>query len=301
MTGVNDSCPHFLAIEIGGSKLQLCAGTAAGAILDRRRFVVDRDRGADGIRDHIAGTLPELLDRWKPHAIGVGYGGPVNWKTGHIGKSYHISGWNGYPLGPWLDELGNVPAFVDNDANVAALGEAKCGAGIGCDPVFYITLGSGVGGGLVSEGRIYHGAPPGEMEFGHLRLRDPNRILEEDCSGWSLDKIVHAKMGGDARTLAVALEKHDATARGVLAEYAENLAAALGVAVQLLHPEAVILGGGVSLIGEPLRAAVEMALPKYIMDVFHPGPPIRLAALKEDAVPCGALVLAADRLRGLTS
>src|ERR1700679_3140222 len=111
-----DSSSHFLAIEIGGSKLQVCAGTAAGEILTRRRFNVDRIRGAEGTREHIAGTLPELLDRWKPRAIGVGYGGPVDWKSGHIGKSYHISGWNGYPLGPWLHELCEVPAFVDNDA-----------------------------------------------------------------------------------------------------------------------------------------------------------------------------------------
>jgi glucokinase len=298
MNSAIDSSFHFLAIEIGGTKLQLCAGTGTGRILDRRRFAVDRERGAEGIRAQIRATLPELIERWKPTAVGVGYGGPVHWKTGRIGKSYHITGWSDFPLGEWLSEISGLPAFVDNDANVAALGEARCGAGVGRNPAFYVTLGSGVGGGLIVNDAIYHGAPPGEMEIGHLRLGNPNRIVEDDCSGWSLDKIVLAKMNGDARSLADALNENNAIAQAILAAYVDHLAAALGCAVQLLHPEIIILGGGVSLIGEPLRGEVAAVLPKYIMDVYHPGPPIALTALKEDAVPCGALILAADRMKG---
>jgi len=304
--------PHFVAIEIGGTKLQLCAGTADGSILDRRRFLVNRERGAEGMREQIALAVPELVAKWRPAAIGVGYGGPVDWRTGRIWRSYHISGWSDFPLGDWLREQTGLPVFADNDSNLATLGEAKCGAGKGMSPVFYTNMGSGVGGGLVVDGRIYHGAPPGEMEFGHLRLHGPERILEDDCSGWSLDcairvavenasesmlaQLVAADPGGEARQLAPALQAGDELAQSLLATMAGHFTQALGVVVQLLHPEVIVIGGGVSLLGEPLRAAVVKGLPSFIMDVFHPGPQVRLAGLREDSVPVGALLMAADRL-----
>ena len=166
----SSSASRLLAIEIGGTKLQLVVGTREGVILERRRFTVESFRGAGGIRECIAAALPELVKQWTPLAIGVGYGGPVNWRTGRIVKSYHLSGWNDFPLAEWLRDLSGLPVFVENDGNVAALGEALHGAGRGCDPVFYVTTGSGVGGGLACEGRIFHGFTPGEAEIGHLLL-----------------------------------------------------------------------------------------------------------------------------------
>jgi glucokinase len=303
--------PHFVAIEIGGTKLQLCAGTGDGQILDRRRFLVDRARGAEGIREQIAQAVPELVAQWRPAAIGVGYGGPIDWRTGRIWRSYHISGWSDFPFGDWLHGQTGLPVFVENDSNLATLGEAISGAGKDMNPVFYTNMGSGVGGGLVVDGRIYHGAPPGEMEFGHLRLHGPERILEDDCAGWSLDRTIQAAVkqapdsklaqlvaadpGCEARHLAPALEAGDPLAQSLLATQAGHLANALGVVVQLLHPEVIVIGGGVSLLGEPLRAAVAERLPTFIMDVFHPGPQVRLAGLREDSVPVGALIMAADR------
>jgi glucokinase len=306
------TAPHYIAVEIGGTKLQLCVGTPDGNIVDRLRFQVDRARGAEGIREQIAKAVPELAAKWQPVAIGIGYGGPVDWRTGRIWRSYHIAGWSDFPLGDWLREQSGLPVFVDNDSNLATLGEAICGAGKGMNPVFYTNMGSGVGGGLAVNGRIYHGAPPGEMEFGHMRLQHPGRIVEDDCSGWSLDRkirtavegvpqsklaqLVGTETGGEARHLSAALEAGDALAHTLLTSQADHLAKALGVVVQLLHPEVVVIGGGVSLVGEPLRAAVAARLPQYIMDVFHPGPQVRLAGLKEDSVPVGALLMAADRL-----
>src|SRR5205085_6629816 len=120
-----------------------------------------------------------------------------------------------------LLELTGLPVFVDNDANVAALGEATHGAGIAVNPVFYVTLGSGVGGGLVVDGRIYHGAKPGEAEIGHVRLDRGGTTLESRCSGWAVDrkireararnassilyKLIGAASAGEARFLAPAL------------------------------------------------------------------------------------------------
>ena len=304
---------HLLAIEIGGSKLQVIAGDETGRILDRRRFTVERARGGEGIREQIAAALPELIAQWQPRAIGVGYGGPVDWKTGRIAKSYHIEGWSDFPLGEWLASISQLPSFVENDANVAALGEALHGAGVGFDPVLWVNLGSGVGGGLVTGGRLYHGAVPGEIEIGHLRLDRDGSIVEDRCSGWNIDrrilkeiaaqpdaplaKLVAANEPGcEARHLGPAIAQGDALAQTILDDALGSLAFALSHAVQLLHPQIIVVGGGLSLIGEPVRVSLEKALPHFIMDAFLPGPKIALAALREDAVPTGALALAALRL-----
>jgi glucokinase len=305
---------HFLAIEIGGSKLQVCAGTEDGQIVDRRRFTVDRAAGGEGIRAQIAAALPELIQHWEPAAIGVGYGGPVDWRTGRIACSHHVAGWEDFPLGEWLEDLCDRPAFVENDANVAALGEAFLGAGQGASPVFWVNCGSGVGGGLVVAGHIYHGATPGEMEIGHLRLDREGTIVEDRCAGWGVDRAIRERVatapetplarfvaasksvGGEARFLTPALAENCPLADRILTRAMEDLAFALSHVVQLLHPEVIVVGGGLHLIGEPLRERLAAALPRWVMGAFAPGPRIALAALGENSVPTGALILAEQRL-----
>jgi glucokinase len=304
----------FIGIEIGGTKLQLVLGTEAGKIVQRRKLEVEPAGGAEGIRGQIRQTLPELMRLGQVQAIGVGFGGPVDWRTGKICRSHQIEGWSEFDLGSWLRQLAGVPVAVDNDANVGALGEAGHGAGLGFDPVFYITLGSGVGGGLVTDGQIYHGAAPGESEIGHVRLDRQGTIVEARCSGWAVDARIRAlngqapkgvlarlaggRKGGEARHLAAALEQGDAAARQILRETAEDLAFGLSHVVHLCHPQIIVMGGGLSRVGEPLRAAVAGALPRFIMKVFMPGPRLALAALGEDAVPAGALTLAKGEGRG---
>lgn len=299
---------RVLGIEIGGTKLQIVAGDASGRILDRRRFQVDRAAGAEGIRRSIAGCVPGLCSTWKPAAIGVGFGGPVDRAAGAVACSHQVEGWSGFPFSSWVQELSGVPAVLDNDANVATLAEALLGAGRGENPVFYVTLGSGVGGGLVVDRRIYHGSTPGESEIGHLRLDRSGIIVEQRCSGWAVDRRIREAVArdpesllaqrtrgmtsGEARELAAAVAQGDALAVRILEETAADLAFALSHVTHLFHPGVIVLGGGLSLVGEPLRAAVERALPAFVMEVFHPGPRITLASLQEDAVPVGALLLA---------
>jgi glucokinase len=271
-------------------------------------LAVDRARGGAGIREQIQATLAELIPAAKPAAIGVGFGGPVDWQTGAICCSHQIEGWADFRFRDWLQSISGLPVRVDNDANTATLGEARHGAGVGFNPVFYTTLGSGVGGGLVVGGQIYHGASPGESEIGHVRLDRDGTLLESRCSGWAVDskirelkttatdsllvKLIGDSTGGEARHLAPALNKGDDVARRILNETADDLAFGLSHVVHLFHPEVIVLGGGLSLVGEPLRAAVENAVRRFTMEAFAPGPPIRLAALGEDAVPVGALELA---------
>jgi glucokinase len=301
----------YLGVEIGGAKLQIHAGNRRAQIVERIRFDVDPSAGGAGIRSQIERAIPELTRRLKPVAAGVGFGGPVDWKTGKVCRSYQVEGWSDYPLAAWLAELARTPVFVDNDANVAALGEARHGAGAGFDPVFYVTLGSGVGGGVVTDGMIYHGASPGESEIGHVRLDRAGTLVESRCSGWAVDAKLRAARAmapqsalarcigratrGEARILSAAVWEEDPVAKAILDEMAEDLAFGLSHVVHLFHPQIIVLGGGLALIGESLRAAVERQLPRFVMEAFAPGPIIALARLREDAVPVGALELAISR------
>lgn len=304
---------NYLGIEIGGTKLQIVAGDRSGRIMRRWRAGIDRAAGGAGIRDQIRLGIAATRSGIGPVAIGVGFGGPIDWRTGRIARSHQIEGWENFELKPWLEQATGLPTATENDANTAALAEATVGAAAGADPVFYFNMGSGVGGGIVAGGQIYHGLPPGEAEFGHLRIDRGGATVESRCSGWAIDRrirsavtkqpsgvlaslVAHAQ-GGEARYLGAALEQGDAIARQILLELAGDLAFALSHVVHLLHPAMIVMGGGLSLIGEPLRSAVAEALPQNVMEAFHPVPPVKLAALGEDAVPVGALILASSLIR----
>ena len=300
----------FAGIEIGGTKLQIVRGDESGRIVARRRERVDLSRGGEGIRTQIQTALGALAGGTPFAGIGVGFGGPVDWQTGKIRTSHQVEGWDGFELTPWLREVSGCDAVaVDNDANVGALGECSARAERPTKgPLMYVTLGSGVGAGLCVDGRIYHGANPGECELGHIRLDRSGTTVESRCSGWAIDRRIReasrnnpasllsralsAEAGGEARALPEALSQRDSDALRIFGELSDDLAFALSHAIHLMHPATIVIGGGLSLLGEPLRQAVAERLPHYLMQAFQPGPAVELALLGEDAVPIGALCLA---------
>ena len=180
----------ILGVEIGGTKLQVVLGDEAGKIGERRKLAVDPAKGAAGIRQQIEKAVAELTRGRRILRAGVGFGGPVDWKTGRICARTTLRDGRNLIWRGWLSQVAGAPVVVENDANVAALGEALRGAGVGHNPVFYVTLGSGVGGGLAVEGRVYHGAKPGEAEIGHVRLDRSGTIVEGRCSGWAVDRRI---------------------------------------------------------------------------------------------------------------
>ena len=289
-------------------------GHANGTIVSAHQFKVDKNDGAVGIRNNIA----SVLDKQKAEniaAAGVGFGGPVNRFTGKIETSFHIEGWSGFAISDWLESIINVPVFIENDANVAALGEAVHGAGKGYQSVLYVTLGSGVGGGLVIDHQIFHGAIPGELEIGHLQMDRNGTTMQSVCSGWAVDekirasiaanpkgvlaKLAEGKTGSEAMFLIDALNTNDSHALEIFEQTTDDIAFGLSHAIHLLHPDVLVLGGGLSFWGEALLISVEMKLSKYLMKAFAPGPPIKLSLLKEKAVPVGCLVLCGQNIKTL--
>lgn len=301
----------FLGIEIGGTKLQLVVGNEHARILERFRFVVDADQGASGIQKQIRTAL-DKISLHSVSAIGIGFGGPVDHQTGRILTSYQIPGWGDFVLQDWLEKLTRIPVWLDNDANVAALGESLYGAGKDSQISFYVTMGSGVGAGIVVNNNIYHGARNSEAEFGHIRLDKSGMTVESSCSGWAVDEKIRNYVNqnpgslldrltkdyprAQARALVPALAQNDDAAIKILDATIDDLALGLSHVVHLVNPDTIILGGGLALIGEPLRRRVEQKLPPYLMDVLRPGPSIQLSSLKEDAVPVGALALAMNKI-----
>jgi glucokinase len=311
----------FLGIEIGGTKLQLGLGRGDGHIVALWRGTVNPAEGGEGIRKQIVAAVPELLakagtDRGALRGVGIGFGGPTDDATRTVIKSHHIHGWDGFPLADWVSDLVGVPAVLCNDADVAGLAEALFGAGKGLSPVFYMTIGSGIGGGLIIDGQIYRGVGRGAAEVGHLRPVYPHQghgeILEYWASGWGIGKraleeeglgaradVVRAAGGGSitGKAVAEAARRGDTFARRILDEAVQALAEGICSVIKLVCPRRVIIGGGVSLIGEEL---LFRPLRKYTYErgfaAFAGLTDIVPAALGEEVVVHGALALARQKL-----
>src|SRR6516162_5235071 len=197
----------YIGIEIGGTKLQLGVGDGDGVLAGLWRGTVDVAAGPDGIRCQIAAAVPELLasskvERSSLRGVGIGFGGPVDDATHTIIKSHQIEGWDGFPLADWISDLVELPAALGNDADVAGLAEALHGAGKGLSPIFYITVGSGIGGGFIIDGQIYRGVGRGAAEIGHMQVwwgEEGWLPLEYIASGWGMEqRVAYAiRSGGD--------------------------------------------------------------------------------------------------------
>ena len=320
VSGAGSLMPVALDIEIGGTKLQSAVVAADGRVLLRRSDRVDPAGGADRIRTVLAAQIAGIIDdavgnNLAIRAIGIGFGGPVNREQGVVATSFHVGGWSDFPLAAWVvgqveGALGPVSVVLENDSNAAALGEAIVGAGQGARVVVYSNAGSGIGSGLVIDGRLYRGRPSGEMELGHLRLIPGGGILEDTSSGWAIDARVCEAVAAEptgalahgaatatsappsARLLPAALAAGDATAQRILDAAAGPYAHALSHVVHLLNPDVIVLGGGVATIGEPWRGSVARQLDALLMTPLRPSPPVRLATLGEDVVPVGVALAA---------
>jgi len=312
----------YLGIEIGGTKLQL--GVSSGDGLEFaafRRVDVIATRGAAGIREQIADAARELIREHGVRRIGIGFGGPVDASRGVTTKSHQIDGWDDYPLVAWCQQTLRVPTVIGNDCDVATLAEARFGAARGKQSVFYVTVGTGVGGGCVIDGRLLGHGRPAVAEIGHLRpgldAVDARQTVESIASGRGIaatarqllarglptDATATAELlsvcGGDAEQLtalmiAEAARGGNAIALRALDRAVQTLGWALAQVITLVAPQVIVVGGGVSLIGDelffaPLRAATA----RYVFPPLAGSYEILPAQLGEQVVVYGAIALAA--------
>jgi glucokinase len=311
----------YLGIEIGGTKLQLGVGADDGVLRGLWRGAVDVAAGPEGIRRQIVAAVPELLaqagiERDRLLGVGIGFGGPVDDATRTVIKSHQIAGWDDFPLADWIAEVVGLPAALGNDADVAGLAEALHGAGKGLSPIFYITIGSGIGGGFIIDGEIYRGCGRGAAEIGHLSVGSRGYALEDLASGWAIERqttgrlkhnegqesvvlrTVHGEVSAiTAEHVAAAAAQSDIFALSVLDQTWRWLADGICHVITLLCPRRIVIGGGVSLMGEkllfePLRRLVAERVFKPFTGLTDIVP----ATLGEEVVVHGAIALARKRL-----
>jgi len=173
----------FVGIEIGGTKLQIAVGRGEGEPFRAFwRGAVEASQRAARIHQQMSEGIDRLLvqarlERHQIAGVGIGFGGPVDSVRGVVVTSHQVAGWEDFPLVSWFDKNFGWPAVLNNDADTAAYAESRFGAGKGFDPLLYVTVGSGIGGGLVCDGKIFRGNGAGALEIGHLHPGHRPRLV----------------------------------------------------------------------------------------------------------------------------
>ncbi|MFN7937239.1 MAG: ROK family protein [Bryobacteraceae bacterium] len=279
-----------LAIDIGGTKFSVAMFHGV-AMVRRESQATDREGGKEWMLQRIA----EIVAGWQdaPDVCGIGFGGPVDFASQKVTLSTHVGGWQSFDLPGWVREQFRVPVIMDNDANVGALGEGAFGAGKGCDPLFYMTLSTGIGGGIVGNGKVWRGADSYAGEIGHLTIRPDgpeclcgaHGCFERMCCGLWLERDY-------GRTAKDLVDDADFVAR-----YVVNLALGLKACVMLLNPARIVIGGGIAKAGEKLFGPLRAELRRQVTSWSRARLDVMPAALGDDSVLFGALELARKELK----
>lgn len=312
--------PIFLALDFGGTKLTAGIVPPDGQQwISKERVYTRPDLNADGELRLIRELGEKVLAGRQPIGIGISFGGPVDFAQQRVRRSDHVPGWQQVPLAAILSEQFEAPAIVDNDANMAALGEHVYGAGRDCQTLFYVTVSTGVGGGWILAGQVWRGARGMAGEIGHIvvdpagplclcgkrgcveRLasgpymaQDAVAMLADRPGEGEILRQMVAESGASGETVSRAAAAGDKIAQEILWRGAQALGRGLGNAVNLVDPERIILGGGVSRSGVTWWELVrKQARAVMLADMVNT--PIGPAGLGDDAPLWGA-VASAEKL-----
>jgi len=309
----------YIAVEIGGTKQQVALGSASGEIAQTLRGSVDPAGRAPAILAWIGEHVEQLLaevGREQVKGIGVGFGGPIDSSTGRVLVSHQVHGWEGFALKPWFEERFGIRTIVANDSNAAGWAEYCLGAGRGTRNFVYNNIGSGIGGALIVEGKLYDGQGLGAGEIGHTLVPDwtsatPGAVakLEDMCSGWAIERRIRqwrslttwsalARLcSGDPQRLTCAMlgeaaRQDDTAALSEIDRVAQGIAVALANVITLFSPERIAIGGGVGLMGEVLLGPLRRNVEHLAFAPYRGHYEIVPCALEEAVVLSGALLLA---------
>jgi glucokinase len=279
-----------LGIDIGGTKFS-AAVFDGKRMVERETHATDREGGRDWMLASLAQVIKALLGRYRFDSCGIGFGGPVDFERQRVILSTHVGGWADFDLVGHLTKLLGFVPTIDNDANAGALGEALYGAGRGHRPLFYLTLSTGIGGGLVANDTVYRGADSYAGEIGHLTVRPggpeclcgSRGCLERMCCGLWLER----DYGRPANELM-----HDPE---FVERYVVDLALGLKAAIMLLNPSRIVIGGGIAKAGDRLFVPLRQELARQITAWSRARMDVVPAELGDDSILWGAMALATRR------
>ena len=291
---------YAIGLDLGGTDLKAGLVSGRGEATHFLRLPARAGEHADAPLEVIAQAVAELRRAAAGPLAGIGLGCPgvIDPARGAlVGRTPHLPHWDALPLRALLTERLGENLVVENDANLAALAEHRVGAARGARVSLTITVGTGIGCGVIIEGRVLRGAQGGAGELGHLPMdgRFPCRCgvpgcVEPECSGSGL--VARAAEVGleapDAAAVFAAAGAGDPRARRLIERMTDRLGALIAVAVQLLDPEVVVIGGGVSNAGEALLAPLRAAVARYALGSLRDRVRIVGAALGERAGVVGA-------------
>jgi glucokinase len=319
----NDSPRFFGGIDLGATKILSLVVDAAGSLLAEDIRPTLGGEGVDAVIARMADSLRDSLTKaglreGQLTAVGVSAPGPVDHLRGVVTYPPNLPGWRDVPLASRLQQVLGVPCFLENDANAAAVAEHRFGAGRGVRHMLFITVSSGVGGGIIIDGALYRGASGGAGEVGHIVLNEDGPLcgcgrrgcLEVYSSGLAIARegsdLVARKP--DSRLARIAAEgppltaeavhraasDGDTAARRIIAVAGHRLGEGIASLINVLNPELIVLGGSLIKMGDiylgPMReAAASEAFPQHWRDVR-----IVEVALGDQSPALGAASLAAD-------
>ena len=309
---------YGFGIDLGGTTVKIAYFDETGTMLEKWEIpTVTADGGAQILPD-IAASIRAFLEAHQINetsilGLGIGVPGPVNAK-GIVNKCINL-GWGVFNIAEELTKLTGFPVKAGNDANVAALGEFWKGGGQGCDNMVFVTLGTGVGGGIVVEGNLLHGAHGSGAEIGHICVNPAETVrcncgnygcVEQYCSATGIVRLAKLYLAANETATSLrevenltckdifdAAKAGDEAALAVLDQVYSYMGLFLANVCSTVNPEVVVIGGGVSKAGDMLVKGVE---PYFHKHVFHAagGAKFTMASLGNDAGAYGAFKLALD-------
>jgi len=323
MTQRSDEAP-VIGVDIGGTKVAAGIVDASGKILTQLRTPMPANDGAEAGLKAVTSAIDSLLGgetvnpQGRVRAIGICAPGPLDPKSGVVLNPPNLPCWRNFPLAARVAALYRVPVKVDNDANSAALAETIWGAARGYRYVFYATVGTGIGTGIVLDGRIYHGNTGAAGEGGHVSIdyhgpvcscgkrgcievlaagpaiavRARTRVAAEPARGASLLSLADGTAEAvTSEMVGKAYGAGDPLAREVLQETAELLTVCLGNIVDLFDPDVLVVGGGVAAMLNPFFGEIKRLLPSWCVNPRAAEIPLLLAHYSADAGIAGGAAL----------
>jgi glucokinase len=310
-----------IGVDLGGTNIKSAVINESGEVLHR---LVRPTHAADGparVLDQIAGCVKDLHDQVASDdivAVGVGAPGPMNWETGVVYSPPNLPGWKDVPLADEIAGRTNLTAYVENDANAACWGEFWVGAGSNAKSLCCLTLGTGVGGGIVLDGALLHGPDGTAGELGHLCVQRSGRACGCGARGCleayasvtglvctakdGLDKGKESSLQSSADNLtglaiSEAASSGDTFAKSVISETGEWVGVGVASLINLLNPDMIVICGGMIEAGDLLFDAIRHTATRQAFDVPAARAQIVPAALGQDAGVIGAAGCAWQRVK----